>query len=143
LGNNAPFTFAGHQGTQWVIDALGPTASDVLTVGTSIDYPGSAIHEELIQWNPENELASSGAVCNSLIVLLEILKKSPSLDPDAVKATWEATDSVEGLFGTVYFGGDLTTGGLHNHVLSQDGLVQKVINGQSSVVGWVSSGRVP
>jgi branched-chain amino acid transport system substrate-binding protein len=143
LGNNAPFTFAGHQGTQWVIDALGPTASDVLTVGTSIDHPGSALHAELIKRIPETELASSGAVCNSLIVLLEILKKSPSLNPDDVKATWESTSSIDGLFGPVFFGGDLITGGLHNHVISQDALVQRVINGQSSVVGWVSSGRVP
>ena len=141
LGNNVPFVFAGGQGPQYMIDALGPTANDILTTGVDPKYPGSDLHKELLARTPWT--GSSASVTNTLIMLLEVLKKSPSLDPDDVKATWESTSSIDGLFGPVTFGGTLLTGGLHNHVASYSVLVHRIKAGQSSVVGWVSSGPIP
>lgn len=94
---------------------------------------GSSSREADQEQNPEmlNELVAKvgelygeeaaatfdGAAANSLYMILQMMKKANSVDPEDVAAAWEEGGTVETIYGTANIGGEETYG-VANHAIA-------------------------
>jgi branched-chain amino acid transport system substrate-binding protein len=141
LGNNVPYLFPGSIGAQFLLDALGPTATDIVVEGVTPGSPNNPPWLQKLQAKM-GDTPVSGSLANCLIILTEVMKKAKGIDADSIKAAWEATDTCDCLYGTAIFSGDETFG-LHHHAVGIPFAVQAIQNGKIIDKGWISTGPIP
>lgn len=132
LGNNKPFV---HQGAPHVKEILAicgkEAANNIVSFGPTPHAPGNPpLFDEVYDRSSKVRDSPSFHVLvpNGLWALTEVIKAADSLDPDVVKAQWEAMDQVQCLYGTAPLGGDETYG-LKQHALGHPMSYSKLMNG--------------
>jgi len=146
LGSMAPFVcqaFPADIGG--FIDAIGTTgATNVLSLATLRDDPNSPPKWKEFEAVVPPDGPISFTMAADLDILLQVMQKADSLEPDAVKAAWESTESMEGLFGTTYFGGEKVHG-LKGHALSAQVQYVKIMDGKVVPLtnNWLAYDPIP
>jgi branched-chain amino acid transport system substrate-binding protein len=145
LGNMVPYgALTGIPDLSVVLEVVGLAGStnflDVSTIGKHPNNP--PLYAELLARAPGVDAFTTAAT--DLDVLIKIIQKANSLDPDVVKATWESTDSVDSVTGKVLFCGDETFG-LKHHALSAPYPYQMLMNGEIIIpeYPWIGPEAIP
>jgi branched-chain amino acid transport system substrate-binding protein len=106
---NEVIAIAGKDATKNVVtNAVTPNDPNLPDIAKEI------IARTYAEYGDEYPLLLTGA--DSLWVLKQVIEKANSLDPEVVKAAWEASDTLDTIFGPACVSGDETFG-QHHHVV--------------------------
>jgi branched-chain amino acid transport system substrate-binding protein len=146
LGNKVPFICNNFGGIPSILDLIGAQGStNYISLSYYADDPNNPpLFKELISRMPPKSFVTF-SYANCLYTLTQIIQKANSIDPDAVKAAWESTETVETIFGTGVMGGEQTYG-LKNHAVGVPVPYQKVMDNKVLTLpynDWMDVGKIP
>lgn len=105
------------------------------------DVMNALIEKVAEKYGEDNAANFDGAAANSLYIMLQMMQKAGSVDPEAVAAAWEAGGTVETIYGTGTIGGEETYG-VANHAVGSPravSILDKDAEGGWYFAGWVDT----
>lgn len=117
---------------------LGPSVREE-DADQNTDIMNGLVAKVAEKYGEDNAANFDGAAANSLYIMLQMMQKAGSVDPEAVAAAWEAGGDVETIYGTGTIGGEETYG-VANHAVGSPRAVS--ILDKNSENGWYFAGWV-
>jgi branched-chain amino acid transport system substrate-binding protein len=130
----------GHNPCEDILQVAGPAASTNYfatgIVGSSPDMPPmiKEITPRLVK-EFGHALYYNYWGFNGIYVLVKAIEAAQSIDPDAVKNSWEKMESIESIYGKAGMGGAKTYG--IRHTVCHPVAIQSLMNGQIKHIKWV------
>lgn len=142
LGNTAPIVFCAEAHTMLAI--VGPEMATGLVVPGSFQYQatGNTPLIDKILGMGDTKRMWFGMAPNGLYMLKQAIEAADSVEPDKVKAAWEAMSTIPTLYGDAVPSGE-SLFGMKGHAWAYPWSVAHIMNGQIEYIGWVAPDPAP
>lgn len=112
------------------------TIGNPLTAEDNTEIWSKLYNRVVADYGAEVAATFTGNYANCLHEILDVMKKCGSVDVDTVKAAWEASETVDTLYGPGILGGD-TLYGINNHAVANVTPVSMLVKGKVEFKGWL------